>query len=184
VKDGRLELDKIIYLIYDLHRIKFNSTGKIIGDKTPYLSFYLNDINRIFPGSKKVYLLRDPMAVVASRKRNFGETLEQATNRWIWAVTQMKKNASHNNLVVKYEDMIKGEGVMEQIGEYLGAEKRKNKLKLTSSMLGDTVMNHHSRTQKPVIEDRNALLSKSLTIQEQDYILKKAESLMRYYDYC
>lgn len=181
-KEGHLELDRAIYGIYDYHRRLYNPSAKAIGDKTPYLVFSIREIRRVFPESKLLFLIRDPFAVVPSRMKNFNESLEQATNRWIWAVKEILKYEGLNTRIIRYEDLLERDLVSE-VGEWAGLKRRFEKLQLDDRILGDTVMTHHSSSKGKIVQARNEQLKNDLSDKEVDFILSRTKKFLLKYGY-
>ncbi len=184
IDNGNLTLDKTIYEIYDYHRQLYNPSAKMIGDKTPYLVFYLKEIRDIFSKAKFIFLIREPGAVISSRIRSFGESMEVATDRWLWAVTEMVKFEAndHSSMFLKYEDLIQN-GMIGQIGDWAGLEARPNEIVLDDEVLGDTVLSHHQGIKMKIDSDRNRHLRDALTSEIRNFIDKKTARMRGYLGY-
>ena len=182
VQNNKLPMDKAVFHIYDYHRSLYNPSAKKIGDKTPYLVYHHAEILRIFPNAKIIHLQRDPFAVIPSRMKTFNESLEEATNRWVWSAKEMRKYTSANTLLVRYEDLVQ-KNILTKVGIWADLEARPTKLDVTQEMLGDTVLSHHKRAQRTLTKNRNESLAHTLSHTQKHYIVGKACKLMKFYEY-
>lgn len=185
--DGKLKLDRLIYGFYELHRRKFNPDAVLIGDKTPYMVYYLDIIPAIFKKAKFIFLIRHPFAVVASRMTQFSESVDAALNRWLSAVRSIEKSApfrSNSAIVLKYEDMVEApQRTLQALGDQLGLITRTTKHKFGESVLGDVVLAHHYRSKSDIITDRNSVLASQLKDKERTLIAEKTSRYLRLFDY-
>jgi hypothetical protein len=185
---GELKLDQLIYGFYDLHRKKFNPDAILIGDKTPYLVYYLDIISSIFKRAKYIFLLRHPFAAVASRMSQFSEPLEPALNRWVSAVRSIERSdafRSGSGVVVKYEDMVEAPlRTLQMLGDKLGLKGRPTKPHFDEQALGDIVLEHHSRARADnIIGDRNRSLKDQLSQNELKVIADRTRRYLKLFDY-
>ncbi len=174
------KLNKTIHGLYNLHRIVHNDSATSVGDKTPLLAEHLRILRLLFPNGKFIFLIRDSLAAIKSRMDGLGNTIEYATNRWLWATREILNYSDHkvSSMLVKYEDLVASPtDIFSKIEERFSLEKRTASLELTEEMMGDVVMKHHSRSLKKLETDRNNLLSDGLTENQKKYILRKTRVL-------
>lgn len=182
-----LKLDELIYGFYDLHRRKYNPEAVLVGDKTPYLVYYLDIIPIIFKRAKFIFLIRHPFAVVASRMVQFSESVDSALNRWLSAVRSIEKSVpfrSNAGVVLKYEDMIEApQQTLHVLGDKLGLRARPTKSQFGEGVMGDIVLAHHVRSRSDIIGDRNKVLSSQLSESELKVIAKSTSKYLKLFNY-
>ncbi len=148
----RHQLRTIVDFIYKKHAELYSSSVKYIGDKTPYLILRIDWVLSLYPNAKIIHLYRDGRAVVASRMAVFNETIEQASNRWLWslkAVSKLKSKGYSNLLEVCYEDLVrKPESSLRKICTFLDLPYSAKMLEDEVVEMGDDVLAHHSNTKE------------------------------------
>ena len=181
------KIDIIIQTIY-LHQItkeNLNHDKLLIGDKSPFLNFYLKYINLIFPHSKVIYLIRDPKAVISSYMTDRGYTFEKALSRWkssVYTFLKHKHLFKNNIYILKYEDLIENPKTkIEEIINFLNATALKEK-KL-SIELGDTTLKHHKNIQNPINSDSLEKWKTNLTKYQIDKINSVFSKEMKQFKY-
>lgn len=178
-------LATLIYEIYQHYAITHNLTGhRLWGDKTPYLAIRIPWIYLVFPEARIIHIVRDPRAVVVSRKKAFGDSMEYALKRWKWAVKCIREaKKRHEILEIKFEDLIQDtsktmSNVMEFISgdpDYIG--------KHNEVYMGDDHFRHHENLNKPVLKNKISEWEQQLTIRDKDYIEKTLHAEMAEYGY-
>ena len=142
----------VIDTLYKLSAINKNQVG-LIGDKSPYLALRWQWLKTLFPNAKFIYLLRDGRDVVISRMQAFDESIDEASDRWLWAIKELakiqKEGASLH--LVKYEELVKNPTeILDATLGYLGLMKSNM---VEEQQLGDDSLLHHENLQKPVFAD-------------------------------
>lgn len=182
-KGSIVSLNRLIYAIYDLHRERYNPSGTLIGDKTPYLVFYLKHIGTIYPNAKFIFLVRSPFSVISSRMKNFSESIEQATNRWVWSMKEMKRHLNLNHIVLKYEDLVNDvDNQIERLGSFLEAKRRSKTFFVENEVMGDINLKHHNRSKGDVEKGVNSKHVDTLSDKEVDYITRRCSKYMTFLD--
>lgn len=126
-----------LYLAYQYQK---KPDAKLIGDKNPYLTFYLPVVVTTFPKAKFIHLVRDGRDVAFSWSRNetLGVNLIDAAKRWNMALRQVErfKFLMRNRfLEIKYEDLIlNSESTLRRICEFL-------KIPYSHTMLDERINN-------------------------------------------
>lgn len=184
---GKLGLDDLIYGFYDLHREKFNPDAILLGDKTPYLVYYLDMIPRIFKQAKYIFLIRHPFAVVASRMNRFSESVESALNRWLSAIRSIEKSApfrTGSGFVLRYEDLIEDpQRMLQMVGDSLELKPRVVKRHFDDEVLGDIMLAHHIHSRSNIISDRNNALTKKLRDADLKLIAQRTKRYLQLFNY-
>jgi hypothetical protein len=163
----KLELDKtniqlddgqgMINYLYEQHQ-KINKPGAtLIGDKTPYLNYYLDFIHALYPTAKIIYLIRDYRAVINSYIQSRDYTLDEAIKRCKTSYriyNKYKHLFRENLLLVKYEELVgSNDELLKQIFNYLNLNFSAQAFELTSMDLGDTRLKHHANVSKPIMKE-------------------------------
>ncbi|MDH5548240.1 MAG: sulfotransferase [Gammaproteobacteria bacterium] len=109
-------------LLSEFYRFYGERNGVVVtrwGDKTPFNTFSIWDINRVFPTAYYVWIIRDPVDVVASYlKSGIYDNLDSAAQRWFISnkiMLEFEANFPgsvrriwYQDLVSNYEESIKG----------------------------------------------------------------------------
>jgi hypothetical protein len=168
----KFNLGTLIHLLYkqyaldsDMHDYQF------WGDKTPYLIYRLPWIKLMFPNAKIIHMVRDPRAVVLSRNREFGDSVDYAVKRWKWSIKCISNAKSKMNIMeVRYEDLvlytdITMRKVLKNIAGNLTYEKRRMEV-----LLGDDHYEHHRNLKKPILKNKIKEWEKFLSKEDKEYI--------------
>lgn len=148
--ESERRLANLIYSVYQL-------TGEhavYIGDKTPYLVYYLDWIRCIFPECNVVYLIRDGRAVVNSYIKSRGYSLEKACSRWKSAVSSFLKSKDFKegrSYIVRYENFVQQpKESLQGICDFLGVPFTDKILNATFSGMGDSHLSHHENVKNDI----------------------------------
>jgi len=178
-------LGNMIYLLYKQYTEENNLSDYLFwGDKTPYLIYRLTWIKLIFPNAKIIHIVRDPRAVVVSRHRELGDSVDYAIKRWNWAIKCISKAKNTQNIMeVKFEDLIMSTDltiskILRHIDEYLTYKK-----KITKVILGDDHLKHHRNLDKPILKYKIKEWEDFLSKEEKEYIEQMLSFEMRNYGY-
>jgi len=178
-------LETLIGLLYkqyaiekDLHDYQF------WGDKTPYLVYRLSWIYFMFPNAKIIHIVRDPRAVILSRKQEFGDSLNYATKRWKWSIECVSKARNNQHILeIKFEDLILStEDIMTKILKYIGGHLTYEK-KYAKVILGDDHYEHHRNLNKPILKSKIKEWEKFLSKEDRKYIQQMLSFEMGNYGY-
>lgn len=144
-------LGEVIYKFYEAGTEDRN----YLGDKTPYLVYYLNWLMNIFPNGKFIYLIRDGRAVVNSYYQSRGYSIEQACNRWNASITSFTRSRVYKKgryLLLKYQDFVtEPEKTIKEVCSYLDVPFEESMLAPEIKDFGDGHLSHH----KNVFNDIN-----------------------------
>ena len=121
--------------------LEFNSSAKIIIEKTPDNLNFVSLLNRLYPEAHFVHVLRDPRAVVAShlalKQENWGWVSEgenhvDLAKRWVRGIEQRSdaiELLGERFLEVRYEDMKQNrDAVLLKITNWLGLDYTQEQL--------------------------------------------------------
>ncbi|MCB9194911.1 MAG: sulfotransferase [Flavobacteriales bacterium] len=133
-----------IYKSYNMDAIR-------IGDKTPFLVYYLDLVKAIFPNCKVVYLIRDGRAVVNSYVNSRGYEIDKAINRWKISVNSFlnsRLSKSGSAIVVRYEDFILNTREnLSNICEFINIPFIEGMITPEFVDMGDTNLDHHANVK-------------------------------------
>jgi hypothetical protein len=105
------------------------------GEKTPYHTWHINAMKRVFPDSVFVAIARHPGAATASNMRRFKQPLKNAVNHYERYAKEIARQAGRHPrrmIVLRYEDLLlRTEPVMRELLGWLGEE------------WSDQVLEHH-----------------------------------------
>jgi sulfotransferase family protein len=96
------------------------------GDKTPFHTWHVRDMARVFPDAQFVAIVRHPGGCVGSNMNRWGQTVRQATDHYRRYNREIARLAAHyadRFAVVRYEDLVlQPEAVMRELLDYLGED--------------------------------------------------------------
>jgi hypothetical protein len=105
------------------------------GEKTPFHTWHIDAMKRVFPDSVFIAIARHPGATVASIMRRFGDPFKGAVNHYQRYSQEIARQAARHPkrmIVLRYEDLLlRTEPVMRELLEWLGEE------------WSDDVLRHH-----------------------------------------
>jgi hypothetical protein len=178
-------LATIIKLIYGQYAKQFGPPNSPYwGDKTPYLILRLPWILLIFPNAKIVHIIRDPRAVILSRQKEFGESLDYSIKRWQWAIASISKIKDKNHIFeIKFEDLVVNtketlDKTLTYISNNLSYEK-----KVENVYLGDDHYKHHKNLSNPLMINKVSEWEEKILIEDRAIIESKLLKEMEYYGY-
>ncbi|OYU56681.1 MAG: hypothetical protein CFE25_05500 [Chitinophagaceae bacterium BSSC1] len=112
---------------HSCQQISGSSAAKLWVDKTPRNEMYLQEIWQSLPKAKVIYIARNPVAIINSRKRmdafagtptkHFIKQLRQS----LQTMLRMQESADSRLLVLRYEDLVaKPTETMQTIANFIG----------------------------------------------------------------
>lgn len=158
----------------------------LYGEKTPENLWYLNELQKAFPGSKFIILLRHPMDVIYSIYENAKHLVSSATSRKdilkvlkpiikrdLNTMLKYKNNFRPEYKFVKYEDLIlEPQVVLKQICSFLGIEFEPQMLdyqnKKKFSERGEDMQKIHTLLNEPVHTSR---INRSFQLMDAEELL-------------
>lgn len=126
--EGQRCLAEILDAFYRFHAAETGRPGvRTWGDKTPWNTFFLREIDSVFPAAKYVHLLRDGVDVVASML-SAGRYNDEVDAAWRWrsAVEAVERatrnpNRARRTLTVRYEVLVSAPNqAVAKLCEFLG----------------------------------------------------------------
>ena len=133
---------------YKAYAHQYMFEGEQWGDKTPYLAYFIPELNLIYPRARFIHILRDPVDVVNSRMTHFNDSLHSALNRWKTAVRSIKKAKNVELLEVRYDHLqSNGHKIFNQIFRFAGIGNFQADFLTKTMHLGDTHLQHHAMVE-------------------------------------
>jgi protein-tyrosine sulfotransferase len=154
-------LATIIDAIYRFHADRRGTGSRRWGDKTPLNTFYLPEINGVFPSARFVHVVRDGCDVVHSYiAMGRYRTIESAATRWRSSVRAARRFAARNPgtvLEARYEDLVRDPGpTIRTMYDWLGLANAAPMVRLGPELSApdDVVaLPHHARALGPIDAD-------------------------------
>jgi hypothetical protein len=160
------------------------------GDKTPWHTWHLRELARLFPDAVFVAMVRQPGAVAASVSERFRPTWDGAVGHWVSTTTEQVQRGSELGdrlLLVRYEDLVTDPGTtLREVFEWL------------DEPWSDRLLEHHvvhiergtkkrvegaTRSDKPIQTDRIAAWAEGKTDGELGTLRERAGELAPFYGY-
>jgi hypothetical protein len=161
-------LDQLLGTVYTAYRDQHRPGARLIGDKTPLHTMYLDWVDAIFPDARFIHLLRDGRAVVESFVRHWGDLADPQSLLKGCSIWQERVRRAHRfcrsrppgrAVEIRYEDLVQDpEPVLRRIAELLDLTFRPEMLEHRdeSSDLGDTSAPHMATLAQPLLKDLNS----------------------------
>jgi protein-tyrosine sulfotransferase len=151
-------LSTLIDEIYVFYASDKKPEFKLWGDKTPRNTFSLYWINRVFPKSKFIHIIRDGRDVVNSYiKSGLYHDVAGASERWLSSIQEVEvfkqKVEPERYLEVRYEELVSHPSkVTKEICNFVGIKYDDYMLDFSNSVkeLGDTKHEHHKNLNNPI----------------------------------
>jgi Sulfotransferase family len=124
----RKELDAELAAFYDrIFRRYAEKHGKERwGDKTPFHTWHVDDMARVFPDAAFIAIVRHPGGCVGSNMSRWGQTIRHATDhyrRYNMEIARVAAAHGDRFAVVRYEDLVlRPEPVLRELLEWLGED--------------------------------------------------------------
>lgn len=148
----------LINLLY-LYVSKENKPAiKVWGDKTPFLTYRLEWLRKIFPAARYIHLVRDGRAVVHSMIRKQNYSLNRAVIRWKDSIHLFGKHSRYVPpelvLKIKYEDFVSSpDKTLATVCAFIGVKYDPDIMTDRNIALGDDVLPHHQDLGKSIVLD-------------------------------
>jgi protein-tyrosine sulfotransferase len=182
-------LSRVIDAIYSNYtENNVDEIEPLIGDKTPWNSFHLKRILKVYPNAKFIHIVRDSRAVVSSYIKSLAylnnTDLNDSISRWLDSVTNCLKAKNlvkeGNFYQIKYEDLVTfPETEIKKLFIFLKV-KHKNKI---NKVLEDNQLSHHSNLNKPITNEFIHKWKNELSGAEINSISHKTRKLMEQLNY-
>ncbi len=165
---ARRGLDQLLGSVYTEYRDTHRPGARLLGDKTPRHTMYLDWVDKIFPEARYIHVLRDGRAVVESLVRHWGDLSDQQSLLRGCAIWQDRvrrarrfcdSRARTRAVEVRYEELVQDpEPSLCRISDLLDLDFRPEMMEHRNgaTQLGDTSAPHMSNLAQPLLKDRNS----------------------------
>ncbi|WP_375579614.1 sulfotransferase [Marivirga tractuosa] len=156
LKHDKLNFGNILYHLYSTYKEYLNPEAKYIGEKNPFLTFYLPYLILIFPQARFIHIIRDGRDVACSWNTSFKKykNIDNAAKRWAFVtnlIQNLKPSFKNRLLEIKYEEFVINEqNTKSNLGNFLDISfDRKINLKNLKSSKKDLLHKHHHGVFEP-----------------------------------
>jgi hypothetical protein len=159
------------------------------GEKTPFHTWHIDAMKRVFPDSVFVAIARHPGGTVASVMRRFDEPLKGAVNHYQRYSQEIARQASRlpkRMIVLRYEDLLlRTEAVMRELLHWLGEEWSDQVLEhhIVQGARDHTRIEGQTRADDSRDPSRIARWTSELDESDQSYVAQRLERLGSFYGY-
>jgi hypothetical protein len=160
-----------IYFALLAHEYITLKKAKIFGEKTPENTYFLKTLNKAFPNSKYIVILRNPFDIVLSISEATSLKLQvPITNdlllrsavfvkRGLFELFIKKRLAHRETVWITYEDLVcRPEQILNKIYNFLGVDNEDHRLTFQQKkrfISNDEILNTiHQYLRKPITTDR------------------------------
>ncbi len=164
--------------------------AKLIGDKNPYLTFFIPHLKQMFPKAKYIHLIRDGRDVASSwhKTLELNMELETAAKRWNWALKEVERFTfliKNQLLEIKYEDLVSyPEMTLKRVCKFLDVPF--DKVMIDTEVVGsseEVTTGHHKRSIEKVNTKSIAKWKTSLTNGQIETIKPILSARLKKYGY-
>jgi hypothetical protein len=152
LETSRRNLHQVIKHIYLSYARVHRPDGQRWGDKSPYATFGLDWIVRMYDKSSYIHMMRDGRDVVNSFiKHGLFDSLEAACERWNRAINILDRYEHASNFItIRYEDLVTDTAQqIIRLSDFLQVPLKPTHVSVEGS-LGDDHLPHHGNLSKPI----------------------------------
>ena len=184
-------VDSVIKQEYDFEKNKPETLfykKEILAEKTPNHIFSVPVINRFFPNSQHIFIIRNPLDVCASLYKRYND-LDRAIDRW--------NNANHfvlSNLItesawlIKYENLVNDSVTeLQKLCSFLNLDYCDSMLNFYQNNIvievNDAIMQKRNTQIKQKLSDHNNNYKDTLSDNQVAYVLEQTRKLRQVFGY-
>lgn len=188
--------DELDERLHDFYRPMFERHAarqgkKRWGDKTPFHSWHVPDLARIFPDAVFVAIVRHPAAVVSSLMKRFHYSVEQAAAYWESTNLEVLRRGGELGddrfALLRYEDVVgNAEPVLRELLAWLGEPWTDAVLRheaVQAAKGAPRLVDGSTSTRVPIDADRANAWRQALTPGEQAEVRARTERLAGFLGY-
>jgi Sulfotransferase family len=188
----RKELDRELAAFYDriFSRHAQEQGKERWGDKTPYHTWHVDDMARIFPEAQFIGIVRHPGGCVASNMNRWGQTIRQTIDHYRRYNREIARLASvypDRFAVVRYEDLVlTPEPVLRELLDYLGEDWSDNVLQhhtVQAARGGRRKVEGRSLVDDPIDVERISKWTRTMTDAHRAALARRCTRLGELYGY-
>jgi protein-tyrosine sulfotransferase len=184
----------VLRTIYGYFAQLQGKANPIFGDKTPSNTFYIKSIKKQFPGSRIVFLVRDPRDVLASLlkadEKYYSARFDFMMWRWKNSIDKYKalsKKFPGDVMLLKYEDLVNNpQRKVDATIKFLGLKPEPGLLSdydANMEFLGVKDASHHQNILNPISTASIGGWKHALTNESATRIKNKLGTYMRMFGY-
>jgi Sulfotransferase family len=189
---SRQELDEELARFYDrIFMRNVERQGKQRwGDKTPYHTWHVDDMARLFPGAQFVGIVRHPGGCVGSNMNRWGHGVKQAAYHYTRYNREIARQAAalgERFAIVRYEDLVlRPEPLMRELLDWLGEPWSDNVLShhtVQGARGGRVKVEGRSRVDEPIDTSRIAKWTTRMGEGQRAYLKRRLGTLGEFFGY-
>jgi hypothetical protein len=189
---SRQELDEELARFYDrIFMRNVERQGKQRwGDKTPYHTWHVDDMARLFPEAVFVGIVRHPGACVGSNMNRWGHGIKQASyhySRYNREIARQAAQLGDRFAIVRYEDLVlRPEPLLRELLDWLGEPWSANVLEhhtVQGARGGRLKVEGRSRVDEPIDTSRIAKWTKTMGEGQRGVLRRRLGALGAFYGY-
>ena len=189
---SREELDEELAAFYDrIFRRYAEKHGKERwGDKTPFHTWHVDDMARVFPSAVFVAIVRHPGGCVGSNMTRWGQSVRHATDhyrRYNMEIARLAAVHGDRFAVVRYEDLVlRPEPLLRELLDWLGEEWSPSVLEhhaVQGSRGGKRKVEGRSLVDDPIDVSRISKWTKTMDERPRRILRRRLSRLGAFYGY-
>jgi Sulfotransferase family len=189
---SRKELDEELAHFYDrIFMRNVERQGKQRwGDKTPYHTWHIDDMARLFPEAVFIGIVRHPGACVSSNMNRWGHTVTQAAYhraRYNREIARQAAQVGECFAIVRYEDLVlRPETLLRELLDWLGEPWSPSVLEhhtVQGARGGRVNVEGRSRVDEPIDTSRIAKWTKTMGEGQRAVVRRRLGALGAFYGY-
>jgi hypothetical protein len=159
------------------------------GEKTPFHTWHIDAMKRVFPDSVFVAIVRHPGGTVASITRRFDDPLKTAVNHYQRYSQEIARQAARHPrrmIVLRYEDLLlRTEPVMRELLHWLGEPWSEQVLRHHEVQSARSDRRIEGKTRAGDSRDPSRITRWTTTLPESDrsYVVQRLGRLAEFYGY-
>jgi hypothetical protein len=188
----RKELDAELAAFYDrIFRRYADKHGKARwGDKTPFHTWHVDDMARIFPDAAFIAIVRHPGGCVGSNMTRWGQSVRHATDhyrRYNMEIARLAAVHGERFAIVRYEDLVlRPEPLLRELLEWLGEDWSPSVLEhhaVQGSRGGKRKVEGRSLVDDPIDVSRISKWTKTMEERHRNVLRRRLTRLGAVYGY-
>ena len=188
----RKELDEELAAFYDrIFRRYAEKHGKDRwGDKTPFHTWHVDDMARVFPDAAFIAIIRHPGGCVGSNMSRWGQSIRHASDhyrRYNMEIARVAATHGDRFAIVRYEDLVlTPEPVMRELLDWLGEEWSPSVLEhhaVQGSRGGKRKVEGRSLVDDPIDVSRISKWATRMDERERAALRRRLQRLGEFYGY-
>ena len=160
------------------------------GDKTPFHTWHVDDMARVFPDAQFIAIVRHPGGCIASNMNRWGQSLRQAADHYRRYNREIARQAAKHGdrfAVVRYEDLVlQPEPLLRELLDWLGEDWSSSVLEhhaVQAARGGRRKVEGRSLVDDPIDVARISKWMKTMQDGHRDALRRRMTRLGAFYGY-